>query len=129
MTVTEPRFFAETVGRLRGAGHDVRHFALPAERRTVLRRLGERERELGLGAGSGAGSGSGSGSARARAEAGELCRGPARRLSGGPARTGVHRPPVTDHLTVFRMAARIAAMTGLRAARGCGAPSSASGTA
>ncbi|MFE3578995.1 hypothetical protein [Streptomyces vinaceus] len=40
MTVTEPRFFAETVGLLRGVGHDVRHFALPAERQTVLRGLG-----------------------------------------------------------------------------------------
>ncbi|MFF0216196.1 hypothetical protein [Streptomyces vinaceus] len=57
MTVTEPRFFAETVGRLRGAGHDVRHFALPAERQTVLRRLGERERGRGLGLGAGSGSG------------------------------------------------------------------------
>ncbi|MFF4870111.1 AAA family ATPase [Streptomyces sp. NPDC003444] len=42
MTVVEPRYFDETVGRLRGAGHDVRHFALLAERETVLRRLRER---------------------------------------------------------------------------------------
>ncbi|MDT3398915.1 AAA family ATPase [Streptomyces sp. B1866] len=45
MTVVEPRYFRETVGRLRERGHDVRHFALLAERETVLRRL--RERELG----------------------------------------------------------------------------------
>ncbi|MFE8939908.1 AAA family ATPase [Streptomyces sp. NPDC007872] len=42
MTVVEPRYFDETVGRLRAAGHDVRHFALLAERATVLRRLRER---------------------------------------------------------------------------------------
>ena len=45
MTVVEPRYFRETVGRLRERGHDVRHFALLAERDTVLRRL--RERGLG----------------------------------------------------------------------------------
>jgi hypothetical protein len=45
MTVTDPRYFDETVGRLRGLGHDVRHFTLLAERETVLRRL--RERRLG----------------------------------------------------------------------------------
>ncbi|MFF3678136.1 AAA family ATPase [Streptomyces sp. NPDC002120] len=47
MTVTEPAYFAQTVGRLREQGHDVRHFALLAERETVLRRL--RERGLGRG--------------------------------------------------------------------------------
>ncbi|MFB6619062.1 AAA family ATPase [Streptomyces sp. NPDC085524] len=47
MTVTEPAYFAETVGRLRERGHDVRHFALLAQRETVLRRL--RERGLGRG--------------------------------------------------------------------------------
>lgn len=39
MTVVEPTFFDETVGRLRERGHDVRHFALLADRSTVLRRL------------------------------------------------------------------------------------------
>lgn len=39
MTVIEPAYFAQTVGRLRERGHDVRHFALLAERETVLRRL------------------------------------------------------------------------------------------
>ncbi|WP_354380338.1 AAA family ATPase [Streptomyces sp. PvR034] len=47
MTVTDPRYFAETVGLLRERGHDVRHFALLADRATVLRRL--RERGLGRG--------------------------------------------------------------------------------
>ncbi|MFF5185583.1 AAA family ATPase [Streptomyces sp. NPDC000345] len=42
MTVTDPACFAETVGRLRELGHDVRHFTLLAERGTVLRRLRER---------------------------------------------------------------------------------------
>jgi hypothetical protein len=45
MTVTDSGHFAETVGRLRELGHDVHHFALLAERETVLRRL--RERGLG----------------------------------------------------------------------------------
>lgn len=42
MTVVEPAYFEETVGRLRAAGHEVHHFALLAERETVLRRLTER---------------------------------------------------------------------------------------
>ncbi|KUM79578.1 AAA family ATPase [Streptomyces sp. ISL-22] len=42
MTVTRPDCFAETVGRLREIGHDVRHFTLLAERETVLKRLRER---------------------------------------------------------------------------------------
>lgn len=45
MTVTDSGHFAETVGRLRDLGHDVRHFTLLAERETVLARL--RERGLG----------------------------------------------------------------------------------
>lgn len=42
MTIVEPKYYEETVGRLRGRGHDVRHFALLADRPTVLRRLRER---------------------------------------------------------------------------------------
>ncbi|MGX1271532.1 AAA family ATPase [Streptomyces phaeoluteigriseus] len=45
MTVTDPRYFAETVGRLGDMGHDVRHFTLLAQRETVVKRL--RERGLG----------------------------------------------------------------------------------
>lgn len=45
MTVVEPAYFREVVGGLRDRGHDVRHFALLAERETVVRRL--RERVLG----------------------------------------------------------------------------------
>ncbi|MFD9265002.1 AAA family ATPase [Streptomyces goshikiensis] len=48
MTVTEPAYFAQTVGRLRARGHDVRHFALLARRETVLRRLSERGLGRGL---------------------------------------------------------------------------------
>ncbi|MEU8901020.1 AAA family ATPase [Nocardia sp. NPDC048505] len=39
MTVVHPGYFAETVGRLRETGHDVRHFALLAEHDTVRERL------------------------------------------------------------------------------------------
>src|SRR5215470_3085474 len=42
MTLIHPGYFAEIVGRLRDDGHDVRHFALLAERTTVLRRLSRR---------------------------------------------------------------------------------------
>jgi hypothetical protein len=42
MTVIEPGYFRETVGRLRDRGHDVRHFGLLADRDMVLRRLRQR---------------------------------------------------------------------------------------
>ena len=48
MTLVDPRYFAEIVGRLRGDGHDVRHFSLLAERETVLRRLSRRGFGFGL---------------------------------------------------------------------------------
>jgi AAA domain-containing protein len=47
MTLVNPGYFGDVVGRLREDGHEVRHFALLAERATVLRRL--RERGWGLG--------------------------------------------------------------------------------
>jgi hypothetical protein len=47
MTVTDPRYFDETVGRLREIGHDVRHVALMAAADTVVARLAGR----GLGGG------------------------------------------------------------------------------
>jgi len=47
MTVINPGYFEQTVGRLRQDGHDVRHFSLLADRGTVLRRL--RKRTFGLG--------------------------------------------------------------------------------
>ncbi|WP_265523722.1 AAA family ATPase [Oerskovia flava] len=47
MTVTDPRYFAETVGELRRIGHDVRHVALLAAPETVIARLAGR----GLGGG------------------------------------------------------------------------------
>jgi len=45
MTLVRRAYFDETVGRLRECGHVVRHFALLADRATVLRRL--RERNVG----------------------------------------------------------------------------------
>ncbi|UVS80753.1 ATP-binding protein [Actinokineospora sp. UTMC 2448] len=42
MTLTEPAYFDEIVGRLRDDGHDVRHFSLLADRETILNRLRER---------------------------------------------------------------------------------------
>lgn len=42
MTLVEPGYFQEIIGRLRDRGHDVRHFSLLAGRETVLRRLRER---------------------------------------------------------------------------------------
>ncbi|MFC0106978.1 AAA family ATPase [Kibdelosporangium aridum] len=42
MTLIEPRYFDEIIGRLRDSGHDVRHFALLADKSTVMRRLSGR---------------------------------------------------------------------------------------
>ncbi|MEU6864940.1 AAA family ATPase [Streptomyces sp. NPDC046876] len=97
MTVTEPRYLDETVGRLRGAGHDVRHFALLAERETVLRRL--RERGLGRGL---------------KRESFAVSR-----LDG--CLEALRLPEfadhlVTDRLTVSQVAGRVAELSGLQAA-------------
>ncbi|MCP9945158.1 AAA family ATPase [Streptomyces somaliensis] len=48
MTLVEPGYFDEIVGRLRDDGHEVHHFALLARRETVLRRLTERGLGRGL---------------------------------------------------------------------------------
>jgi hypothetical protein len=48
MTLVDPGYFAEIIGRLRDDGHDVRHFALLADRDTVLRRLNRRSFGFGL---------------------------------------------------------------------------------
>ncbi|UNO43059.1 AAA family ATPase [Streptomyces sp. MST-110588] len=104
MTVVEPSYFQETVGRLRERGHDVRHFTLLADRRTVLRRLRERGfgRAVQLVAGKDA---------------------PLRRESFAVAKLDLClerlRHPrfaehlVTDHLTIPQVADRIAASAGL----------------
>lgn len=47
MTLIDPGYFTQIVGRLRDDGHDLHHFALLAERATVLNRL--RRRGFGLG--------------------------------------------------------------------------------
>ncbi|WP_406451433.1 AAA family ATPase [Streptomyces sp. NBC_00876] len=48
MTLVDAGYFDEVVGRLREDGHPVHHFALLAERATVLRRLSERGLGRGL---------------------------------------------------------------------------------
>ncbi|MEU9357200.1 AAA family ATPase, partial [Streptomyces sp. NPDC048301] len=48
MTLVHGEYFEEIVGRLREEGHTVHHFALLAERATVLRRLRERGLVRGL---------------------------------------------------------------------------------
>jgi hypothetical protein len=48
MTLIDPRYFGETVGRLRDSGHEVRHVSLLADRATVLRRLNRRGLGFGL---------------------------------------------------------------------------------
>lgn len=48
MTLVDERYFAQIIGGLRDDGHDVRHFALLADRDTVLRRLSRRALGLGL---------------------------------------------------------------------------------
>jgi hypothetical protein len=42
MTLIDSRYFMQIIGGLRDDGHDVRHFALLAERATILRRLNRR---------------------------------------------------------------------------------------
>ncbi|MCL2586537.1 MAG: AAA family ATPase [Streptosporangiales bacterium] len=104
MTVVEPAYFRETVGRLRERGHEVRHFALLAERDTVLRRL----RERGFGH-------------ALRVVAGKDA--PLRRQSFAVAKLDLCLERLrgeefaeqlwTDHLTVPQVADRIAASAGL----------------
>ena len=48
MTLIDSRYFTQIIGGLRDEGHDVRHFALLAERATVLRRLSRRGFGFGL---------------------------------------------------------------------------------
>ncbi len=48
MTLISPDYLDEVIGRLRADGHEVRHFALLADRATVQRRLRERGWGLGL---------------------------------------------------------------------------------
>jgi hypothetical protein len=42
MTLVDPVYFAEVIGRLTDAGHDVRHFALLADEKVIERRLRQR---------------------------------------------------------------------------------------
>ncbi|GAA1891912.1 AAA family ATPase [Streptantibioticus ferralitis] len=94
MTLVDPGYFAEIVGELRADGHDVRHFALLAERDTVLQRLKER----GLGRG-------------LKRESFAVARldDCLRRLRGEEFAEHIH----TDRLTVPKVADRIARSAGL----------------
>ncbi|GAA1093970.1 AAA family ATPase [Kitasatospora arboriphila] len=113
MTVVDPQYFRETVGRLRDRGHDVRHFALLAERDTVLRRL----RGRGLGH-------------ALRAAAGKDA--PLRRESFAVSRLDLCLERLrgeefaehlwTDRLTVAQVADRIAASAGIALAPDTGGP-------
>ncbi|MEV7778635.1 AAA family ATPase [Kitasatospora sp. NPDC088351] len=104
MTVVEPAYFADTVGRLRERGHDVRHFALLADRETVLRRL--RERNFGHAVRLVGGK-----DAPLRRESFAVAKLDhcLERLSGDAFGEHLH----TDHLPVARVADRIAASAGL----------------
>ncbi|MGW6461725.1 AAA family ATPase [Streptomyces sp. NPDC055078] len=95
MTLVEPAYFDETVGRLRESGHEVRHFTLLAERGTVLRRLSER----GLGTG-----------LKRESFAVERLDGYLERLGDERFAEHIH----TDRLSVPQVADRIAASAGLR---------------
>ncbi|MFD0373469.1 ATP-binding protein [Streptomyces sp. NPDC127114] len=99
MTVVEPAYFAETVGRLREAHGEerVRHVALLAERDTVLRRL--RERGLGRGL-------------KRESFAVRKLDGCLERLAGPEFAHHVR----TDELTVPQVADRVAELAGLRLA-------------
>jgi hypothetical protein len=103
MTLVEPRYFDEVVGRLRDLGHDVRHFALLASRETVLRRL--RERVIGHALSVVAGQAS----LRRESFAVAKLDGCLERLRGGEFAEHVW----TDELPVPRVAERVAASAGL----------------
>ena len=104
MTLVEPSYFEQTVGRLRERGHDVRHFALLAERETVVRRLRERVfgRTVQLVLGRGAALGRGSFALRNLDRCLDRLRGP-----------GFAEHIWTDQLPIEQVVDRIAASAGL----------------
>jgi hypothetical protein len=104
MTVVEPRYFRETVGRLRDQGHEVRHFALLAERNITLHRL--RRRGLGPAVELIAGKGAALGVERFAVSRLDLC---LERLQDPEFAEQVW----TDHLTIPQVADRIAGSAGL----------------
>lgn len=105
MTIVEPQYLRETVGRLRERGHDARHFALLAERGTVLRRL----RERGLGRAVQVVAGKDASLHRESFAVARLDSCLARLLDPEFA-----EQVWTDHLTIAQVADRIAASAGLR---------------
>lgn len=107
MTLVDPGYFAEIIGRLRADGHDVHHFALLAARATVVRRL--RERGLGHLLAAVAGE-----SAALRRESFALAKLDTclERLAEPEFGEHIH----TDHLPVARVAEHIAERVGVRLA-------------
>ena len=108
MTLIDPAYFTEIIGRLTDAGHDVRHFALLADRRVIERRLRERAIVHAI--------------QRMRGQAVPLFRGTfamskldlcLSRLSQREFATQLQ----TDHLTVPQVAEAIAASSGLELGR------------
>jgi hypothetical protein len=104
MTIVDPQYFEEIVGRLQRRGYDVRHFALLADRQTVLRRL--RERAFGRAVRLVAGKDAFLRGERFAVSRLDLC---LERLSGPEFVQHVW----TDYLTVPEVAARIAESSGL----------------
>jgi len=108
MTLIEPTYFAEIIGRLTDAGHDVRHFALLADARVIERRLRERVIVHAL--------------QRLRGQDVPLFRETFAMRKLGLCLSRLSQPEFatqlrTDHLTVPQVAAAIAASAGLELGR------------
>ncbi|GAB3475204.1 AAA family ATPase [Nocardiopsis coralliicola] len=101
MTLVDPGYFTEIVGRLRGQGHTVHHFALLADRKTVLKRLRERSAVHAL---------RGRHPLKQESFAVRRLDDCLERLSQPQFAEHVH----TDRLTVPQVADRVAAMAGVR---------------
>ena len=108
MTLIEPAYFAEIIGRLTDAGHDVRHFALLADRRVIERRMRERAIVHAI--------------QRLRGQAVPLFRGTFAMRKLDLCLSRLSQPEFatqlrTDHLTVPQVAEAIAASSGLELGR------------
>ena len=108
MTLIEPDYFADIIGRLSEAGHDVRHFALLADARVIERRLRERSVVHAI--------------QRLRGQDVPLFRGTFAMRKLDLCLSRLSQPEFaaqlrTDHLTVPQVAEAIAASTGLELGR------------
>jgi len=108
MTLIEPAYFAEIIGRLTSAGHDVRHFALLADARVIERRLRQRAVVHAV--------------MRLRGQHVPLFRASFAMRKLGPCLSRLSQPEFatqlqTDHLTVPQVAEAIAASSGLELSR------------